>query len=121
MEVDLIASPLQYRTAQVIVKDNSRNSRPSLEGVHMPAQEVLHALVEEELQRQRSRPGKRNHETGQAATGAAYGNFAEVRPIDLRLLCLMHMQAQERLHAPRTQIGDDAAQLNDTARIDPDI
>src|ERR1035437_4213892 len=117
MEVDLIATPLKYGTAQIIVEDDSRNTRPCLEGVHMPAQEVLHALVEEELQIQRSRVGKRDHEAGQAATGAAYGDFAEMRPIDLSLLCLKHMQAQERLHAPGTQIGNDAAQLNHTARI----
>jgi len=98
--VYLIATPLQHRTAQVIVKDNSRHTGPGLEGMYMAAQEVLHALVEEELQIQRSRVGKRDHEARQAATGAAYGDFTEVRPIDLSLLGLKHMQPQERLLPP---------------------
>jgi len=49
VEVDLIATPLQYGTAQIIVQDDPRNTRPGFEGMHMAAQEVLHALVEEEL------------------------------------------------------------------------
>jgi hypothetical protein len=82
----------------------------------MAAKEVLHALVEKELQIQRSRPGKRDHEAGQAATGSAYGDFAEMRPVDLSLLGLKHVQAQERLHSPGAQIGNDAAQLKHTGR-----
>jgi hypothetical protein len=55
--------------------------------------------------------------SGQAATSAAYSDFAEVRPSDLSLLPLEHVRAQERLCSPGTQIGNDAAQLNHTARI----
>ena len=117
MEVDLIATPLQYRTAQIIMQDDSRNTRPGFEGVHMAAKEVLHALVEKELQIQRSRPGKRDHEAGQATTGSPYGDFAEMRPVDLSLLGLKHVQAQERLYSPGAQIGNDAAQLKHTAHI----
>ena len=40
-----------------------------------------------------------------------------MRPIDLRLLALEHVQAQERLCSPGTQIGNDAAQLNHAAWI----
>jgi hypothetical protein len=49
--------------------------------------------------------------------GAAHGDFAEMRPIDLSLLGRKHVQAQERLRSPETQIGNDAAQLKHTARI----
>ena len=117
MEVDLIATSLKYGTAQIIVQNDSRYPRPSLEGVDMAAQEVLHGLVEEKLQIQRSRVGQGDDKAGQTSAGASDPDFAKVRPVDLRLIALKHVKAQERLYSPGTQIGNDAAQLNHAALI----
>src|SRR5258708_7553566 len=69
MEVDLIAAPLQHRTAKIVMKNHPRRARPGLKGVDMAAQEVLHGLVEERLQIQRSRVGQRYDKAGQTVSG----------------------------------------------------
>jgi hypothetical protein len=50
MKLDLIAAPLQDRAFEVVVENDARLTRPGLEGMHVAAQEVLHRLIEEELQ-----------------------------------------------------------------------
>src|SRR6266478_3173447 len=92
MEVDLIAAPLQHRTAKIVMKNHARRAHPGLKGVDMAAQEVLHGLVEEKLQIQRSRVGQGNDKAGQTSAGASDPDFAKVRPVDLRLLGGKHMQ-----------------------------
>src|SRR5512143_422288 len=67
MEVDLLAAALQHGTAEVVIENHARLTGPSLEGVHVPAQEILHGLIEEELQIQRPRVGERDEEAGELA------------------------------------------------------
>src|ERR1035438_1432443 len=117
MEVDLVAAPLQHGTAQVVMKNHARLSRPGLKGVDMAAQEVLHALVEEELQIQGSGVGQGNDKAGQTPAGAADHDSAEVRPVDLGLLGGKRMQAQKRFRSMGTQRGHGAPQLDDAALI----
>ena len=85
--------------------------------MHVAAQEVLHRLIEEELQIQRSRIGQRHHEAGQGALGAAHHHVAEVRPIDLCLLAGKGLESQEWLADLRTQAGHGAPQLHDAAGV----
>jgi hypothetical protein len=85
--------------------------------MHVAAQEVLHALIEEELQVQSSRIRLRHHEAGQSSLGAAHHHLSEVSPIDLRLLAGERLELQERLAALRTQAGNGAPQLHDAAAI----
>ena len=94
--MDLVAAALQHRTFEIVVENHARLAGPVLEGMHMAAQEVLHRLIEEELQIQRARIGQRHHETGQRAFGAAHRHVAEVGPVDLRLLARKGVQTQER-------------------------
>jgi len=49
VKVDLIATPFQYGTAEIVIENDTRLARPSLKSVNMAAQEVLHGLVEEKL------------------------------------------------------------------------
>jgi hypothetical protein len=53
MEVDLVAAALQHGTAEVVIENHAGLAGPRLEGLPVPAQEVLQGLVEEELQIQR--------------------------------------------------------------------
>ena len=50
VEMNLIAPALQHGDFEVVVEDHARLTGPVLEGMHVAAQEVLHRLVEEELQ-----------------------------------------------------------------------
>ena len=117
MKVDLIAAPFQHGTAEIVMKNHTRLARPSLKGVNMAAQEVLHALIEEELQIQRSRVGKGDDKAGQTPAGTTDHDFAEVRPVDLRLLGRKDMQAQERFRPSGPQVGHGTPQLDDAALI----
>jgi len=73
------------------------------EGVHVPAQEVLHRLIEEELKIQRPRPGQGHHEATQSAPGAAHHHRAKRCPVNLCLLADEDMKAQKCFLWPRTQ------------------
>ena len=85
--------------------------------MHMAAQEVLHGLIEEELQVQRPRVGQRDHKAGQRPAGAADRDMAKVGPIGLRLIGGKGVQAQERLAHGRPQPGHRAPQLHDAAGV----
>src|SRR5664279_678585 len=52
---NLIAPTFEHGTFQVVVKDHSRLPGPKFKGMHVAAQEVLHGLIEEELQIQGAR------------------------------------------------------------------
>ncbi len=79
------AAALQHSRFEIVVEDGARLSIPSLEGMHMAAQEVLGALIEEELEIESARIRQRHHEAGEGALRAADADMAEVSPIDLRL------------------------------------
>lgn len=117
MEVDLVAATFEHDTFEVVVQDDSWLSAPNREAVDVPAQEVLHGLIEEELQIERPRVGQRHHETGESAFGAAHQHVAEVRPVDLGLLAGQGVQLQKRLAFLRTQARHGAAQLHDAAAV----
>ena len=97
VEVDLVAAALQHGDFEIVVENHARLPAPVFKGMHMAAQEVLHGLIEEELQIQRARVRQRHHEAGQARAGAAHHDVAEVGPVDLRLLAGKRLQTQERL------------------------
>jgi hypothetical protein len=117
VKVDLIATPFQYGTAEIVIENDARLARPSLKGVDMAAQEVLHSLIEEKLQVQRTRVGQGDDKARQAPAGTSDCNFAEVRPIGLRLFGRKGMQAQEWFRSSRPQVGHDALQLADAALV----
>ena len=97
MKQNLIAAALQHGTLEIVVKDHSRLAGPGFKRMHVAAHEVLHRLIEEELQIQGSRIRQSHHETRQRTLGAAHHHMAEVRPIDLRLLARKHLELQKRL------------------------
>ena len=85
--------------------------------MHVAAQEVLHGLIEEELQKQSSGIRQRHHEAGQGSLGAAHHHVPEVSPIDLPLLARKRLELQEWFAALRTQTGNGTPQLHHAAAI----
>ena len=85
--------------------------------MHVAAQEILHGLIEEELQIQSSGIRQRHHEAGQSSLGAAHHHVPEVSPVDLRLLAGKRLELQERFAALRTQAGNGAPQLHYAAAV----
>ncbi len=75
----------------------------------MAAEEVGHRCAQIEAQEEMSRVGQHHHEGHQRPLGAADGELAEVRPVDLRLLARQGAQPQVRLgRRPRALAGHDA-------------
>ena len=97
VKLDRVAAPRQHRRAQVVIQDHPRHTAQRLEGPHVAPQEVLQALVEEELQRQRARVRQRQHEAAQAPSRLAHADFAEVCPVGLGLLTGKRPAQQEGL------------------------
>src|SRR5437867_6922731 len=118
MEVDRIASSLEHGRAQVVVQDGPGNAAQLLEGAHVAPQEVLEALVEEELQRQGAGVGQCQHEARQAPLRPSDTDLAEVRPISLRLVSRKRTKRQEGfpMH-PWAQPRHDAAQLHNATQV----
>jgi len=54
MKLDLIAATLQYGALEIVAKNYAWLAVPILECMHVAAQEILHGLIEEELQVQSS-------------------------------------------------------------------
>ena len=85
VKLDLIAAAFQHRALEIVVKNYARLPVPVGKSMHVAAQEILHGLIEEELQIQGSRIRQRHHEAGQGSLGAAHHYVPKVGPIDLRL------------------------------------
>ena len=85
MKMDLIAAAFQDSTLEVVVEKHARLAGPIGKGMHVAAQEILHGLIEEELQIQRSGIRQSHDEAGQCSSGAAHHHVSKVGPIDLRL------------------------------------
>jgi hypothetical protein len=88
-----------------------------LEGVDVSEEEILQALVEEELHPEGATVREGEEESGEAAAGATQGDLAEVGPIGLSLLTGETVEAEESLAVEGTELGHDAAQLHDAAGV----
>src|SRR5580658_2969237 len=117
MKVNLIAATLQHRALEIVVKNHARLPVPIRKRMHVAAQEILHGLVEEELQIQGSGIRQRHHEAGQGSLGAAHHHVSKVSPVNLRLLAGKRLELQERFAALGTQAGNSAPQLHDAAAV----
>jgi hypothetical protein len=62
MKVDLVATPFQYDTFEIVVENDARLAAPGRKSAHVTPQEVLHRLIEEELQIESSRVRQSHHE-----------------------------------------------------------
>src|SRR6516165_1509016 len=105
MKVDAIAATLEHHGAQVVIQDDARCSVPVLKGMDVAEEEVLQALVEEELHPEGATIREGEEESGETAAGATEGDFAEVGPIGLSLLAGEGVEAEESLAAQRTDLG----------------
>src|SRR5437764_4037635 len=117
VKLDLIAAALQHGAFEIVIKNHSRLPGPILKRMHVAAEEILHGLIEEELQIQSSGIRQRHHEAGQGSLGAAHHHVPKVSPIDLRLLAGKRLELQERFAALRTQAGNGTPQLHYAAAV----
>src|SRR6516164_3316806 len=106
-----IATPLQNHAAEIVGCQTSGRTSPIMKGVHVAEEKMLQALVEEEFQPQGTAVGEGEDEAGQTPASAADPDFAEVRPVGLRLLAGESAQTQKGLAAWGSQVGHHAAEL----------
>src|SRR5262249_50067663 len=90
-----VAAPLGGNTFHIVEQNCPWDPAPVLEGVNVAQQEILNALVKEELDPQRARVTERDDETGEFARCLADADLPEMRPIGLRLLARECCQSQE--------------------------
>jgi hypothetical protein len=81
VEADRITMPLQHGAAQIVVQNDPRDPAPCGEGAEMAAQEVLHAGVEEEAQKDLPREAEHHDEGHQRTPRPADRHVAEVTPL----------------------------------------
>jgi hypothetical protein len=125
VEADRVAVPLQHGAAQVVIENDPREAVPCGKRAEMAAQEILHAGVEEEAQKDVPREAEHQDKGHQGATEharegtrAANHQMAEVGPVALRLLPGQRAQAQIGL-CWRTwpMAGDDGSEATWPAAI----
>ena len=86
MKADGIALALQHCALEIVVEQDTRTSVPGREGANVTAQEVLHAGVEEEAQKNLARVAQHHDEGHQGTACAADHEMTKMPPVDLRLL-----------------------------------
>jgi len=118
MKMNGIAAAFQDHTAKIVGLQAPRRSTPVVKSMDVAEEKILQALVEEEFQPQGTTVGEGEDETGQTPAGAAHLDFAEVRPVGLRFFRGTCADA-EKLPGVGAQVGDNTAELADTARVAP--
>jgi len=83
--------------------------------MNVAAQETFHTLIEEELKVKRPRIGQCDYKAGKSASGAAYGNFPKMRPVNLPLFSWKSGKTKKGFPASRTDSGNEPSQLHDAA------
>ena len=118
METDGVASPLQNSALQIVVEQNPRYAVPCREGLGMTAQEVLHARIEKEAQKNLARVAQDHDESHQRTARAADGEMAEMPPINLGLLARQGAQAQVSLRrGARPMACNEVAEVIGTSAV----
>src|SRR5215470_13261557 len=110
MEVDGVAATLHDDTLHVVIEHDSGHARPRGKGMHVPAQKIFQALIEEKLQVQSARIRENDHKAAEAPASTADPYFAEMSPVGLCFLSGEKSQSQEGFPSHRTQAGDQATQ-----------
>lgn len=101
VESDRLALSLQDGALEIVIEENSRQAGPGREGGGMTAQEILHAGIEKEAQKDLSRPRQHHHESHQRPPGAADLEMAKVTPVRLALFTGQRAQPQVPALDPR--------------------
>jgi hypothetical protein len=120
VKVNLVTTPLEYGTAQVVMQNHPRCAEPGFKGMHMAAQEIFQSLIEEKFQIQSTGVGQSDDETGEAPAGTTHTNFPEMSPIHLCFFRREFMQLQKGFSADGTQGGHHTAHLDHTALVAAD-
>ena len=82
------------RSFQVVVEQDPGQSTPGREGCLVTTQEVGHARIEEEAQKDLAREAQHHDERHQGPFGLPHDELSEVPPVDLALLTRQGLQAQ---------------------------
>jgi hypothetical protein len=81
MEANRIAASFQDCTLEIIVEQNTRYALPCFEGGDVAAQEVLHASVKEEAQKDLTRVAQHHDERHQRTACSANFEISEMTPL----------------------------------------
>jgi hypothetical protein len=84
MKVDRAAQPIQHRRFQIVVHKRAGAAAVGREGLDVPAQETLEALIQRKDRVQRARVAQHQHQGGERPRPAADADRSEVAPVDLR-------------------------------------
>src|ERR1700730_4791868 len=95
MKADDVTLALQHSAFEIIVEDDFWDAGPCLKGLHMAAQEVFHAGIEEEAQKDLARIAQHHDEGRQRTACAANHEMTEVCPVDLGLLAWQSAQTHK--------------------------
>src|SRR3984893_10273716 len=95
MKADDVTLALQHSAFEIIVENDPWDPGPCFKGLNMAAQEVLHAGIEEEAQKDLARIAQHHDEGHQRPARAADHEMTEVCPVDLGLLAWQSAQTQK--------------------------
>ena len=105
MKMNLVTATLQYGTAQIVVQNHPRGTRPGGKGMDVAAQEVLQSLIKEKFQVQSPGVRQGDNEAGEAPAGTTHANFTEMSPVHLRFFRRKFMQSQKGFPVEGAQGG----------------
>ena len=108
---DSVDQPLDNSGLEIVVQQNPRTPSQFVQRADVTRQKVLEGLVEEELEVERSRVGKRQHEAAQASRRRSDTDNAEVSPIHLALLAGEHLHTSVNFGAPRSHAPNETTKL----------
>ncbi|CAE6873035.1 hypothetical protein R69658_08253 [Paraburkholderia aspalathi] len=100
VEANRVILTLKHSTFKVVVQDDLPEPTPMGERADMPAKEVLHPGIEEEVQINVARVREHHHEGHQRAPRPTDLHVAKVGPVTLHLFSRQRAQTQECLGRP---------------------
>ena len=118
MKANGVALALQHCALEIVVEQDTRTSVPGREGADVTTQEVLHAGIEEEAQKNLARVAQHHDEGHQGTARAAYHEVTKMPPVDLPLLAGQAAQTQIGLRRrARPMTGDEVAEVIAAAAV----
>lgn len=97
MEAHRVAAPLEHDDSGIIEEPLARNATERAGGADQRPGERVHGEVEDELAPQGPRVREHDDEEPESALPAGHGHFADVGPVDLRLLAGKRLGTQVHL------------------------
>jgi hypothetical protein len=117
MEASPLGVALQDDALHVVVEHAAGTATQVVEGADMSGEEVLEALVEEELQIKCPGVSQSQHQAAQPPQSLTDANEPEVGPVDLSLLAGESFQTDKGFLHSGSQAPDETSHLSDATRV----